>query len=202
MLVPKLCDGHCYDRVLLLTHAFKEDQFQLVDVNINTIRLNPNIIDKSRNISTGELGKNYANHCFVEKKEADGSIWVYDTTARLVIEKELYYQMEEPEITKINSKQATEDYFEYIETEQADIERDKYASIIVIPNIEATITDQDPYREMLKREIEIFKEKIGYDALCKEVEEDMKRVGIADDEDIKLLMKMFHAPAQKKDTRQ
>lgn len=199
LLAPKLCNGHCYDRALLLTHAFKEEEFRLVDANINAIRLQPNYIEKARDKDTGELRKNYATHCFVEKTEKDGSVWVYDTTAMVAIEKELYYQMQDPEIIKINSKQVTESYFEYLETEKADIDRDKYSAVIIIPSIEAAITDKDPYREVLKREIEIFKEKIGYDALCEEVEEDMKRVGIAKDEDTKLLMKMFN-PQQKKGT--
>ena len=200
LLTPKLCNGHCYDRALLLTHAFKEDEFRLVDANINSIRLHPNYIEKARDKDTGELKKNYATHCFVEKTEKDGSVWVYDTTAMVAFDKELYYQMEEPEVLKINSKQATETYFEYVEIEQADLERDKYASAIMIPKIETAITDEDPYREDLKREIEIYKEKIGYDALCREVEEDMKRVGITNDEDTKLLMKTFSQPGQKKNT--
>lgn len=199
LLSPNLCNGYCYDRALLLSHIFKEDQFQLVDANINSIRLNPEMIDDSTNKSTGKVKRNFSNHCFVLKKEKDGSVWVYDTTAMLVIEKDLYYQMEEVEITKINSKQATEEYFEYLEVEKADIERDKYASVLILPNIEKTISTKNPYREMLKREIEIFKEKIGYDALCKEVEEDMNRVGISNEEDTKLLMKMFN-PSKKKDT--
>ena len=44
-----------------------------------------------------------------------------------------------------------------------------------MPNIEMIASvDDGMYKDILKYEIELFKEKIGYDDIVREVEEDMK----------------------------
>jgi len=173
LLSTRLCNGHCYDRALLITLGFEDDDFRLVDADIDGILLNPEYADDSKN------NKHFANHCFVERKKKDGSVWVYDTSLGLVFDRDLYYQMEKPRITKVNDKQAVLDYCEYQDIKNADIENDKYALPIILPNIEAVAeVDDGIYCDVLKNELELFKQEIGYDSICNEVNEDMMRMGL------------------------
>ena len=64
-----------------------------------------------------------------------------------------------------------------------DIERDKYAAPFILPMIEATYgRPNEMYStlgiELLQREIELFKKDIQYDDICREIDEDMKRLGL------------------------
>ena len=40
------------------------------------------------------------------------------------------------------------------------------------------IPTQKFYLEQLKQEIEILKKEVNYDAICEEIHEDMKRIGL------------------------
>ncbi len=180
LLCNRACNGYCYDRALLICHGFEDDEFKIVDADIDGIALNPIIIDKyNKAIENGNSWNHYANHCFVERTKKDGTTWVYDTSIGLVFEKNLYYELQNPIITKINDKQATLDYFEYQDVKNADIEKDKYVIPLILPNIEAAAEyDDDWYSQALKEEIKRFKKEINYDAIVKEIEEDMKRKGL------------------------
>ena len=68
--------------------------------------------------------------------------------------------------------QVREDYIDIVE---ADINRDKYIVPFLLPIIEAEIEKESLYQEQARREIALFKEKIGYDQLVQEIEEDKKR---------------------------
>ena len=177
LLSHQLTSGRCYDMALLACFGMGDDDFKMVDANIDGLALNPVYIDEYNKILSkfGKVIGNYKNHCFVERTKQDGTVWVYDTTIGFVCEKNLYYKMENPEITKINEKHSVLDYFEYQDIKNADIEKDKYILPITIPNIEMIASvDDGMYKDILKYEIELFKEKIGYDDIVREVEEDMK----------------------------
>ena len=154
---------HCYDRALLLCHAFKDDNFRMVDADIDGITLNPEYVDYYRGVP------HYGNHCFIEKKDEKGMVWVYDTTAMLIYEKSLFYAIQRPKITKVNEKEAVLNYCEFIDVENANIENDKYAVPLLLPLIEKQLEGQKIYKEEVEREIKLYKEKINYDSLCSEL---------------------------------
>jgi len=181
VLCNDMCQGHCYDRGLLITLGFGDDDFQLVDADIDGITLNPTYVDEYNH---GENDEHYGNHCFAERTTKDGKTWVYDTTMGLVFDKKLYYYLQRPKITKINSKQDTLDYIEYKEIANADISRDKYASHLILPNIERIAKHTDNfYKDALLKEIELFKQDIDYESVCREIKEDMERHGLRYHED-------------------
>jgi len=169
LLCPTLCEGRCYDRALLMTLGFGDDAFKLVDADVDMIALDPRYIDAAN--------EHYANHCFAERTMKDGMTWVYDTTLGFICEKNLYYIIQHPRITKINEKAETIAFCEYRDIKNADIERDKYALPITLPNLEAIVASEERglYVERLRYELELFKEQIGYDDICRELEEDKKR---------------------------
>lgn len=159
ILSKNICNGRCYDSALLITFGFEDDDFRLVDADIDAITLAP------RNI--GRKQKHYGNHCFAERTKKDGTTWVYDTTAGLVFERKLYYMMQRPKITKINNKQTILDYIEYQDIKNANIERDKYAVPLILPNIETIANSRtEMYEKALKGEITRFKQEINYDGIC------------------------------------
>ncbi len=95
-----------------------------------------------------------------------------------MIEKNLYYRIERPRITKVNDRAATLEYLDYDFLKDADFERDKYALPIILPLIESRLIPINPcYAEQLKREVELLKTRVHYDDICREMQEDMEAKG-------------------------
>ena len=175
LLCDSLCQGHCYDRSVLITLGFGDDDFNIIKAGIDGIKLNPKYIDKYKKYPDSA----YDSHSIAERIFSDGSRWIYDTSMGFVLEKRLYWIIERPNVRKINDKQATLHYKEYQDIKNADIERDKYVLPLVLPMIEKIIDNTTGlYDDVIKREIELLKQRIGYDSVCQEIDEDMKSMGI------------------------
>lgn len=175
LLHRKLSNGHCYDRGTLVTLGFDDDDFRVVDADIDSLRLNPQYIDLYR---SGKSGPDFANHRFAERILKDGMAVVYDTSVGLVFEKNFYYELEHPKITDVYDKESVLSFLYYDFQQDLDIERDKYALPLILPNIENYLVPTQPfYLRRLKQEIEILKQEVDYDILYKETHDDMKAKG-------------------------
>lgn len=177
LLNKGLTNGFCYDRALLMSRAFIDDDtidINLLYASVNSLRLNPEYIDDNEPMSF--------DHCIVEIKDEEHD-FIIDTTIGFIFDKDYYFKLENPVIRKINTKQSIIDFLNEDEIfEPEDLERDKYASILTIPNIESTYgRPGEMYSkeglEYLQKEIALFKEKIKYDELVREVEEEMEDIG-------------------------
>ena len=61
----------------------------------------------------------------------------------------------------------------------SNIERDKYALPFILPIIEKHLVPTQPfYLELLKQEIAILKQEVGYNDIYQKIHEDMKSKGI------------------------
>lgn len=177
LLSNGMSNGHCYDRALLLSRAFlnNESDINLLFGDIDSLKLNPNFISDS---------PHYADHCFVERITKDGRHFIYDTSCGFIFDKKIYWLMENPKLRHINSKGLIRKFIEDDEDRwPEDIERDKYASPLILPMIETTFgrpTEMYSFKgiELLQREIEHFKEQIKYDDVVSEIDEDMRRLGL------------------------
>ena len=176
LLSDCMSNGYCYDRALLMSRAFLEEEgdVQLVYASIDSLRLNPQLVN-----STDPL---YADHCIVERVTKDGKHLIYDTSSGFVYDKKLYWLMEHPIIRHINNKNSI---IEFIKSDEhynpENIKKDKYVSPIILPMIEKSYgRSTEMYSqlgiELLQREIEQFKKVINYDGVCQEIEEDMKKL--------------------------
>ena len=98
LLSDCMSNGYCYDRALLMSRAFLEEEgdVRLVYASIDSLRLNPQLVN-----STDQL---YADHCIVERVTKDGKHLIYDTSSGFVYDKKLYWLMEHPIIRHINNK--------------------------------------------------------------------------------------------------
>lgn len=177
LLSDGMTNGHCYDRALLMSRAFldDEDDVQLLYADIDSLKLNPKFISDS---------PLYADHCIVERITKDGKHLIYDTSAGFVYDKKLYWLMEHPKVRKVNNK---ESIIKFINEDEdfhpEDVERDKYIAPLVLPMIEKTFgRPNEMYSllgiELLQREIEHYKKTINYDGVVEEISQDMKRLGI------------------------
>lgn len=166
LLSDGMTNGHCYDRALLMSRAFldDEDDVQLLYADIDSLKLNPEFISDS---------PLYADHCIVERITKDGKHLIYDTSSGFVYDKKLYWLMEHPKVRKINSK---ESIIKFINEDEdfhpEDVERDKYIAPLVLPMIEKTFgKPNEMYSllgiELLQREIEYYKKSINYDGVVK-----------------------------------
>ena len=174
LLHLNLANGHCYDRATLVTLGFQDDDFQVVDSLVDGLRLRPDLIKKFKE---GNLSENYGGHCFAERKDKDGKIWVYDTSVGLVFEKNLYYRMQHPIIKKVNNREKTLAFLEEL-LKDSNFEEDKYMLPLILPPLETNLVPTQPfYLEQLKKEISLLKEEIGYEDICQEIKKDMQRKG-------------------------
>lgn len=154
ILCEELCDGNCYDRASLITLGFGDDDFCLVRADINGLKLNPKNNKKEQH-----------NHCFVERKEKDGKTWVYDTSLGVAFEKSLYYQIEEPVVTKISTKNEVMDYLndEFLKDEKS-VSKNLASAVVLIPTLEKFAKNaKGLYKKQLKDEVELFKQKLDYE---------------------------------------
>ncbi len=167
LLNPKSCGGKCYDRAVLACFAFEDVDYQVVHANVDSIRYNrKTVAEVNYWLEQGkEISSRYPNHCFVEFKLGNVT-WVLDTTDGLVYEKHLYYLINNPEITCIRSKAETLEFPDYRDIANADFEKDKWIVPTLLPVIEQQIEDSSMYKELARREIQIFKDRINYDELC------------------------------------
>lgn len=174
LLCNDACNGFCYDRSLLLSLALEDDDYQMVEADIDSLRLNPIYIAENEECEN----KSYAEHCYIEAKGGDGSVWVFDTSIGLVIEKGLYEEMQHPKVNRVFDKKTVMGFHDYRELKESDIEREKYTLPLVMPSYDAVASKGQPYyRDRIKEEIEYYKKFIDYDAIRKEVHEDMLRKG-------------------------
>ena len=148
LLSNAMTNGHCYDRALLMSQAFLDDS--------DDVKLLYGDIDSLKlNPNFIRDSKRYADHCFVERVT---------------------------KLRHINDKESIRRFIEEDEDKE-DIERDKYASPLILPMIETTFGQPtEMYSlsgiDLLQREIEHFKKTINYDEVLREIDEDMKRLGI------------------------
>lgn len=179
LLSNSLSNGHCYDRALLLSQAFidTDDDVNLIYADVDSIRLNPLYKEQYQ-----KEDPTYSDHCFVERITKNDVHIIYDTSSGFIYGKEIYWKMEHPKIRKINDKNSI---IEFVKSEQyyhpQNMESDKYVLPLIIPMIESTYGMKTegyslPGLEMLQKEVNYFKEAINYDNICKEIDDDMKRL--------------------------
>lgn len=144
LLCPELCQGYCYQSVLLLAKALKDSKFRVVTADVDMLALNPVYLDKYRGMDDVP----WANHCFLEETTPEGIVWVYDTSMGLIFEKNLYYEIQNPQIFTINEQ---EDF-----TEEYDFK--EYAMPISLEILESmAIASENLYTAALLSEIDYIK---------------------------------------------
>lgn len=170
LLSDGMSNGHCYDRALLMSRAFldEEDDVQLVYATVDSLKLNPQ--------STNNDYPLFADHCIVERITKDGKHLIYDTSYGLVFDKKLYWLMEHPKIRDINKKSSIIEFVKSNENYHPEsTKRDIYAAPLILPMLEMTYgRPAEFYSDQLQKEIEIFKNEINYNGVCKEIEDDIK----------------------------
>ena len=172
LLSNSMSNGHCYDRAVLLARAFLEttDDVKLIYASVDSLRLNPEY-----------SGKKSADHCIVERITEDGRELIYDTSCGFVFDKKFYWKLERPKVRLVNDKDSIKKFVFY--DDDCCIERDKYAALLILPMIEMEFgSPTEMYSrdgiELLQREIEHYKKTIDYDGVVKEIDADMKRIGL------------------------
>ena len=166
LLHSGMANGNCYNLGRLVTLGFGCDDFRVVYADIDELKLNPMFISKYNN---GELDSSYSVHCFAERKTKDGKTWVYDTSSGFVIEKTLYYRMQNPKIRDVKDRRDTVMSLKN-ELLNCNIEKDKKSLPFILPCLEANLKPiQFFYLDQLKSELSRFKQDVDYDFLCKNI---------------------------------
>lgn len=170
ILSDGLCNGFCYDRALVLASALLEsDDIRLLYGDTDTFRLNPLYADNPASW----------RHCILERTCKDGRKLIYDTAYGLIFDKEIYWEIERPQICHVRTKQEIAEYLEEenrIHPENA--KEDKWLNLATIALLERTFDNTDEIYaqeglKMLQREISFYKESIHYDELSRQVASDI-----------------------------
>ena len=167
LLSDGISNGYCYDRALLLSRAFldEDDDVLLVYAAVNSLRLNPLIVNKSDPL--------YADHCVVERITKDGKHLIYDTSSGFVFDKKMYWKIEHPKVRKIVSKSSIIDFVNSDnEHNSVDIEQEKELALLILSMIEMTYGRREEMYshqgiELLQREVDHYK-KVLKCVKCKE----------------------------------
>ena len=168
-----MTNGHCYDRALLLSRAFLDDEedVKLLYASIDSLKLNQKFICDD---------PLYADHCIVERTTKDGRKLIYDTSSGFIYDKDFYWKMENPVVRNENGKQFIKQFMKKEdELYPEDIERDKYIAPLILSTIEMTYgSPTEMYSidgiERLQREIEHYKELINYNEIIEELTQGFK----------------------------
>ena len=86
LLSDFLTNGYCYDRALLASRAFLDDEnvdVSLLYVSINSLRLNPKYVDNKDPMNS--------DHCVVEITFDTGKSFIIDTSVGFIYEKSLFF---------------------------------------------------------------------------------------------------------------
>ena len=164
LLITEMNNGHCYDRAMLMQLAF--DKCRMVYANTESLR-----------IRYGEEG---AEHAYIETDEfGGGKTWVVDTSTGLIYEKEYFNEFEKPKVNRVFTKEECMQSKYIQDILASDFEKDKWSLVLTLPMIESAIKHSNNmgtivYKEKLLEEIAKLKEVINFDAMQKEVKEDMQ----------------------------
>lgn len=164
LLSDMMTNGYCYDRALLASSAFLDDDeydVNLLYASIASLRQNPEHIHD----------KNYmtSDHCIVEiTPNSSNSSMIIDTSSGFIYDKNLYWKIEKPKIRHINNKEKIKQFLaEDKKFHPENIKEAMPLAPLIIANIEKTYgTPTEMYSmlgiELLQKEIEHYKKIIAY----------------------------------------
>lgn len=164
LFITEMNNGHCYDRAKSMQLAF--DDCRMVYANIESLRL--------------RYSEEESEHAYIETEEfGGGKTWVVDTSTGLIYEKTYFDEFEKPKINHVFTKEECMQNKEIQDILASNFEKDKWSLVTTLPMIEAGIEHSNYmgtviYREKLQEEIAKLKKSINFEAMQKEVEEDMK----------------------------
>ena len=163
LFISEINNGHCYDRALLAQLAF--DQCKLIHADLKSLRQ--------------RYGEASAEHAYIETNEfGGGNTWVVDTSMGLVYDKKYHDDFEKPKVNRVFTKEECMQSRLVQEVLASDFEEEKWLLVHILPNLEQTIENSNSLgtllcRKKLREEIAKLKEAINFDAMQKEVREDM-----------------------------
>lgn len=180
VLCNRMTNGFCYDRSILSAYGFGDDDFKRVYAIIDGIRLRTDYIDEWKEYSEEEKERlRYGEHCYMERKKEDGTVWVYEPAFGLAYRQDIYEEIEHPRARKEVSREEVLSSYEYLDILSEDIEVSKYASFYLVPFYEACLAvGQQFHMDALRKELDLFKDNVCYDAICEEERNNIKRIGL------------------------
>jgi len=139
------------NKILLLTHALENEEFELVHGETNS----------TREIMFSQYGQEHLDfNSWIEVKKGNKT-WIYDPFSLLMFSKDIYYKLEEPDLIKKIPKIAV---ISHPSREEDDFFKmsDEWLLPEFLPKYEIK-AEKSPYKDLLKTEIMRIKNKANYD---------------------------------------
>ena len=158
LLCKRLSDKLCLNMSHLMASAFLDDEeeVKLLHITVDALRLNAELI--SLNIPA------YAEHFVIQRTTKNGT-FIYDTSTGYIYNKDLYWEMQNPEVIKVIGKEEILNYLNSNKRFQkglAEEDLSKAKQIISIIEMDYNYLEEKysrPGIELLQREIKHFKEQ-------------------------------------------
>ena len=145
-----ISNGRCMELGPFQTLGIEED-FTIIYAYINSIKYNPSNIKKGK-----EKGIEPGKHCFIEVTTNDNQKVIYDPTRGLIYDKEIYYEIERPQIFGTLPKKEILKMPSYEKIKNGLPIIDEYALENIIPILNEPLNITTFYKERLLKEIDQF----------------------------------------------
>lgn len=151
----------CEDFAIIMAKAFLEEEgdVKVVYASIESLRLNPNYPESE------DLSDSY--HAFVERTTSDGKSLIYDVASGLVIDKSLYWRIQDPiVIQEVGKDKIAEIDLNYKRDYPEGEEQRLDATFLYLSLIEQECNMSQEFSfGILQREIQLFKNLLDPEAL-------------------------------------
>lgn len=161
------------NKVEILSHVFAAEDYNIVHAET----------DSTRDIAFFKYQRKHLDFNSYYEIKRGTKTYIYDTFSMLMFEKEVYEELEHPKISRIVPKKLIQS--NPLSSEDREAYRkphDLWLIRTLIVSLERSL-ENNPYQEILKKEIARYKEEIGYEDLL--LSNRCKELGIYDYQKIK-----------------
>ncbi len=143
------------NKVELLSFVFENDSYQIVHAET----------DSTRDIPFHQYAHKHLDFNSYYEVQKGNKTLIYDTFSMLMFDKEIYEQLEHPKIIRTVSKQKIQSHpMRIIDRETYNNPHDFWLSIPILTHLERNL-ENNPYKAILKKELERYKVEINYEEL-------------------------------------
>lgn len=152
------------NKLEILSHIFKNEDYQIVHGDTNS----------TREIIFFEYGSQHLDYNSWMEVKRGNKIYVYDVFSMLRFEKEIYYQLENPQVNRIVPKKVIESHPSRIGDDYSK-PRDCWMLVGYIPKLETKLKNH-PYKDLLLPELTRYKKQVNYDDILLEWKEEEREI--------------------------
>lgn len=148
---------HIGNKLEILSWAFRENDFKLVHGNTNS----------TKEIMFHEYNSKHLDYNSWIEVKIGLKEFVIDTFSMLMFEKDIYYQLENPQVLKVVPSEKINNHPARCDDDFSE-EYASYDSLLLLMDGLEHLINNSPYKDYLTKELDKLKSKIDYDKMMQE----------------------------------